>query len=91
MENLISGIKGVFAEKELRLGEGTDTKYYNYADMISICEVFLNIRNSTYIADMFMSDLIGATTIFGNGLSRGRVCIKVCNINFQETGTDFIY
>ncbi|MGB5921374.1 MAG: hypothetical protein WBF55_00220 [Syntrophobacteria bacterium] len=45
MENLISGIKGVFAEKGLRLGEGTDTKYYNYADMISICEVFLNIRN----------------------------------------------
>ena len=30
-----------------------------------------------------MSDLIETTTIFGNGLSRGRVWIKVCNINFQ--------
>ncbi len=29
---------------------------------------------------MFISDLIGATTIFGNRLSRGKVCIKVCNM-----------
>jgi hypothetical protein len=39
MENLISGGKG------LETGEGADTKYYNYAGMISICGVFLNIRN----------------------------------------------
>jgi hypothetical protein len=50
MENLISGVKGVFAEQRLRLGEGADTKYYNYAGMISICGVFLNIRNFTSIA-----------------------------------------
>jgi hypothetical protein len=30
-----------------------------------------------YIAAIFISDLIGTTTIFGNGLSRGRVLIKV--------------
>jgi hypothetical protein len=45
MENLISDLKGVFAEQKLELGEGADTKYNNYAGMISICGVFLNIRN----------------------------------------------
>jgi hypothetical protein len=45
MENLISAVKGVFAEQRLELGEGADTKYYNYAGMMSICEVFLNTRN----------------------------------------------
>jgi hypothetical protein len=58
MENLISGAEGIHAEQRLRLGEGTDIKYYNYADMISICEVFLNIRNSTYIAELFISESI---------------------------------
>jgi len=45
MENLISGVKGVFGEKGLKLGEGADTKYYNYAGMISISEVFMTTRN----------------------------------------------
>ena len=45
MENLISDVKGIFAEQRLALGEGADTKYDNYAGMISICGVFLNIRN----------------------------------------------
>jgi hypothetical protein len=31
---------------------------------------FGGIPEFTYIAGMFISDLIGATTIFGNGLSR---------------------
>jgi hypothetical protein len=33
----------------------------------------------TSIAAMFISDLIGTTTIFGNGLLRSRVWIKVCH------------
>ena len=45
IENLISDVKGIFAEKGLRLGEGADTKYYNYAGMISISEVFMTTRN----------------------------------------------
>ena len=45
MENLISVVKGVFAEQRLRLGEGAETKYYNYAGMISICRVFMTTRN----------------------------------------------
>ena len=32
---------------------------------------------------MFISDLIGATTIFGIGLSRAKVWIKVCNLQFE--------
>jgi hypothetical protein len=36
MENLISDVKGIFAEKGLKMGEGADTKYYNYADIICI-------------------------------------------------------
>ena len=31
-------------------GNNYCTKHWNYADMISICGVFLNIRNSTYLA-----------------------------------------
>jgi len=31
---------------------------------------------------MFISDLIGATTIFDKKLSRGRACIKVCDMQF---------
>ena len=50
MENLISDVKGFFGRK-IETGEGADTKYYDYVGMISICEVFLNIKNSTYIAD----------------------------------------
>ena len=45
MENLISGVKGIFAEQRLELREGVDTKYYNYAGMISISEVFMTTRN----------------------------------------------
>jgi hypothetical protein len=45
MENLISDAKGIFAEQRWRLGEGADTKYYNYAGMISICGVFMTTRN----------------------------------------------
>ncbi len=45
MENLISDAKGVFAEQRLRLGEGADTKHYNYAGMISISKVFMTTRN----------------------------------------------
>jgi hypothetical protein len=45
MENLISGVEGVLGELRLELGQGVDTKYYTYAGMISICGVFLNIRN----------------------------------------------
>ena len=37
MENLISDVEGIFAEQRLELGEGADTKYYNYAGMINIC------------------------------------------------------
>jgi hypothetical protein len=33
MENLISGVEGIFAEQRSELGEGGATKYYNYADM----------------------------------------------------------
>jgi hypothetical protein len=44
MENLISDVKGFFGRK-IETGEGADTKYYDYAGMISICGVFLNIRN----------------------------------------------
>ncbi len=40
---------------------------------------------------MFISDLIGTTTIFANGLSRGTVWIKVCNVDFRETREDFRY
>ena len=58
MENLISVVKGVFAEQRLELGEGGATKQYNYAGMISISEVFLNIRNSTYIAEIESPRLI---------------------------------
>ena len=31
---------------------------------------------------MFISDFIGATTIFGIGLSRAKVWIKVCYANY---------
>ena len=46
MENLNSGVKGDFAEQRLELGEGADTKYYNYAGMMSISEVFMTTRKS---------------------------------------------
>ena len=45
MENLIADVKGVFGEKGLKLGEGADTEYYNYAGMMSISEVFMTTRN----------------------------------------------
>ena len=45
MENLISDVEGIFAEKGLKMGEGADTKYYDYAGMISISEVFMTTRN----------------------------------------------
>jgi hypothetical protein len=40
MENLISDVKGIFAEQRLRLEEGADTNHYNYAGMISISKGF---------------------------------------------------
>ena len=43
---------------------------------------FGGMSEFTSIAGMFISDLIGATTIFGKGLSRGRACIKVCDMQF---------
>jgi len=52
--------------------------------MICIWQVFGGVQDFTSIAGIFISDLIGTTTIFGNGLSRGRVCIKACN--FQSEG-----
>jgi len=45
MENLISDVKGIFAGQRLELGEGVDTKYYYYAGVISISEVFMTTRN----------------------------------------------
>jgi len=33
---------------------------------------------------LFISDLIGATTIFGNRLSRAKVWIKVCNLHSRS-------
>jgi hypothetical protein len=57
----------------MRLGEGTDIKYYNYADMISICEVFLNTRNSTYIADTFIFEFGEIATICGSRISSAEV------------------
>ena len=51
MENLISDVKGIYAEQRLRLGEGADTKYYNYAGMISISEDFMTTGNFTSIAE----------------------------------------
>jgi hypothetical protein len=44
MENLISGVKGFFGRR-IETGEEAGTKYHDYAGMISICGVFLNIRN----------------------------------------------
>ena len=52
---------------------------------------FDGVPGFTSIAELFISDLIGTTTIFGNGLSRGRVWIKVCNVNFQKTDADLMY
>ena len=40
---------------------------------------------------MFIFDLAGATTIFDNVFSGGRVWIKVCNVNFGKGGTNFKY
>ena len=36
-------------------------------------ETFSAFKNSDLIAAMFISDILGATIIFGNGLLRGRV------------------
>ena len=41
---------------------------------------------SISIAAMFISDLAGTTTIFGNGLFRGRVWIKVCHSQYRGPG-----
>ncbi len=45
--------------------------------MICISQILGDIQNFTSIAAMFISYLIGTTTIFGNGLLRCRVCIEV--------------
>ena len=50
--------------------------------MICVWQVFGDIQDFTSIAELFISDLIGTTTIFGKGLSRGRACIKVCDMQF---------
>ena len=42
----------------------------------------------TSIADMFISDLIEVATIFGNRISRGKVWIKVCNIQSWQNALD---
>ena len=46
--------------------------------MMCISQVFGDIQDFTSIAAMFISDLAGTTTIFGNGLSKGRLWIKAC-------------
>ena len=47
--------------------------------MICVWQVFGEFQKFTVIAAMFISDLAVATTIFGNGLLRSKVCIKVCH------------
>jgi hypothetical protein len=46
--------------------------------MKNISEIFINRLDERYIAAIFISDLAGTTTIFGNGLSKGRLWIKAC-------------
>jgi hypothetical protein len=58
--------------------------------MIWVWQVFGDIQDFTSIAAMFISDLIGTTTIFGNGLLRGRVWIKVCNLHPWKREEGFI-
>jgi len=58
--------------------------------MICIWQVFGGVQDFTSIAAMFISDLIGTTTIFGNGLLRGRVWIKVCNLHPWKREEGFI-
>ena len=45
--------------------------------MICIWQVFGDMQNLRYIAEMFIFDFIGATTIFDSGLSRAEVSIKL--------------
>jgi len=52
---------------------------------------FGGMSEFTYIAAMFISDLAVATTIFGNGLLRSKVCIKVCNAKFAKSCADFTH
>jgi hypothetical protein len=52
--------------------------------MITISLSFRHTLDFTYIAGMFISDLFGTTTIFGKGVSTGRVWIKVWDSHFPD-------
>jgi len=52
--------------------------------MICVWQVFGEFQKFTVIAAMFISDLAVATTIFGNGLLRSKVCIKVFTLRLGK-------
>ena len=54
-------------------------------------KVFGDLHKFAVIAEPFTSYSNDITTIYGISISNDKVCIKVCNLHFQETGTDFIY
>ncbi len=52
--------------------------------MISRSKILVSGSKLTSIAAMFISDLIGTNTIFGNGLLRSKVCIKVFTLRLGK-------
>ena len=53
-------------------------------DLKNISKLLANSWEFRYIAAMFISDLAVATTIFGNGLLRSKVCIKVFTLRLGK-------
>ena len=51
--------------------------------MICVWQIYGDIQDFTSIAEIFMSNSGGVTTICDSRISNEKVWIKVCNVNFR--------
>ena len=61
-----------------------DVNFHKSLDMICVWQVFGEFQKFTVIAEIFILNSGGITTICGNRISNEKVWIKVCNVNSQE-------